>query len=35
MAGVGSAAGYPVYGYEGLNKLIPILWAADAREKFN
>jgi hypothetical protein len=31
---VGNASGYPNYAYEGLSKLIPILWAADAREKF-
>lgn len=31
---VGRAAGYPDLGPDGLNKLIPILWAAEAREKF-
>ena len=28
------AAGYPDLSYDGLSKLIPILWASDAREKF-
>ncbi|MDP2366561.1 MAG: hypothetical protein Q8M94_22630 [Ignavibacteria bacterium] len=29
------AAGYADYSDAGLNKLIPILWAAQAREKLN
>lgn len=31
---VGQAQGYPNLTYEGLSQLIPILWAAEAREKF-
>lgn len=35
LAGViGRAEGYPDYSYDGLNKLIPVLFAAEAREKF-
>lgn len=32
--GVNRAAGYPDLSYDGVSKLIPILFAADAREKF-
>lgn len=32
--GVARAAGYPDLSSDGLSKLIPILWAAEAREKF-
>src|SRR5208282_2827602 len=34
MSEMGLAPGYPDYSFEGISKLIPILFASDAREKF-
>lgn len=34
MGLIGQASGYPDYSYDGLSKLIPVLFASEAREKF-